>query len=177
MSNVCQSCKKARATVHFTEIDDAKGNKPTEMHLCESCAEGLGTAKTLPAHTFTLSTTVIGVPERGSSSSQKPVCPECGMNYQEFRVKGRFGCIGCYDVFDEGLVPLLERVHGASQHVGPHPASVGEGHRSTASLEQELLDLRRRLSRSVRNENYEEAATLRDRIQEVESRLSETGDA
>jgi protein arginine kinase activator len=55
----------------------------------------------------------------GARSGRTIVCPECGMTYQEFRIKGRFGCVKCYDAFESGLSPLLEKVHGATEHVGP----------------------------------------------------------
>jgi len=183
MNSVCQVCKKARATVHLTEID-AENAEPTEMHLCENCARDSGTAqKASPAAaasmSFTTSLIELHKKKAGSAAGQNQVCPECGMTYQEFRVKGRFGCTTCYDAFATGLVSLLEKVHGASEHAGPPPperieeAEVEEGAGVTA-LRHELVELRRQLRSVVDEEEYEEAARLRDRISEVEEQIGET---
>lgn len=175
MNNVCQNCKKTRATVHLTEIDP-DNNQPHEMHLCEDCARESGSAQQdVQTPTISFTTSVVGLPDKlgkGSSTSFAP-CPECEMTYQEFRVKGRFGCARCYDAFEKGLLPLLERIHGATQYVGRVPAGQDAITGTTASLTQELVDLRRRMGRLVKSEEYEEAARLRDRIEEVEQILSE----
>jgi len=180
MNNICQYCKKARATVHLTEIDP-DSNEPHEMHLCEECARDSGGIQKPPpppkVSTISFTTSIVGLAGKAGSgaSSSKIVCPDCGMTNQEFRLKGRFGCVGCYDVFEESLVALLEKVHGATQYVGPEPVSA-EGSRTAAAMEQELVDLRRRMNRLVKNENYEEAAHLRDQIVELEQQLLEPGD-
>ena len=49
--------------------------------------------------------------------------------------------------------------------------------RSSAAMEQELIDLRRRMLRLVKSEEYEEAARLRDQIDALEKQLLEAGDA
>ncbi|MFH0944776.1 MAG: UvrB/UvrC motif-containing protein [Planctomycetota bacterium] len=186
MNNICQNCKKARATVHLTEIDP-DSHEPHEMHLCEECARDSGGPQKKPVPlqegTISFTTSIIGLGGAGPaaigsrSAPSKIVCPECGMTNQEFRMKGRFGCLGCYGVFEENLLALLEKVHGATQYVGPAPKLVGEARRSAAAMEQELVDLRRRMKRLVKSEEYEEAARLRDQIDTLEKQLLESGDA
>ena len=183
MNNICQNCKKARATVHLTEIDP-DSHEPHEMHLCEDCARdsgGLQKKSSAPkVSTISFTTSIVGKASKVAGSGTAPskvVCPDCGMTNQEFRLKGRFGCVGCYDVFEESLMSLLEKVHGATQYVGPRPLAADGRQRSVAALEQELVDLRRRMNRLVRSENYEEAAQLRDQIDELEQQLLEPGDA
>lgn len=182
MSNICQNCKQQRATVHLTEID-TQSNEPHEMHLCESCARETGatgaptqfvthvTVADLASSTLSGGT---GKSESRKGAQKRTTCGHCGMSYQEFRVKGRFGCAHCYDAFEEGLVNLLEKVHGASQYVGDYPTGVEPTPRTHAALETELADLRRRLGLVIKNEEYEEAARVRDRIQELERLLAET---
>jgi protein arginine kinase activator len=177
MSNICQNCKQQRATVHLTEID-SESNEPHEMHLCESCARESG-ATSMPssaafvkdAITAFASNALSGLAEKQDvrkSAARRATCSKCGMSYQEFRIKGRFGCADCYDAFEEGLITLLEKVHGANQYVGDYPPGVAATSRTHAAIDQELIDLRRRLDLVVKNEQYEEAARVRDRIQELE---------
>ena len=77
------------------------------------------------------------------------------------------------EVFEEGLAPLLEKVHGSSHYVGPEPGVGSRRERTATALEQELLELRRRLPRAVKDEDYEQAARIRDRIRELEALLME----
>ncbi len=175
MNNVCQVCKKARATVHLTEID-SENAEPTEMHLCEACAKESGTSTKPPpgaAMKFATSLIELHQKEGGARTGKTIVCPECGMSYQEFRIKGRFGCTTCYDAFESGLLPLLEKVHGATEHVGPAPTAAAATEGAQPALQRELVELRRRLKSVVDEERYEEAARLRDRITEVEKQLAE----
>ena len=79
-------------------------------------------------------------------------------------------------VFEDSLLALLEKVHGATQHVGPGPKSLGAERRTAAAMEQELVDLRRRMQRMVKSEEYEEVARLRDQIDALEKQLLEPGD-
>jgi protein arginine kinase activator len=59
-------------------------------------------------------------------------------------------------VFAAGLVPLVQRYHGTTRHVGKaaRPAEAA-GHR---------LRLRTRLREAIAREDYEEAARLRDQL-------------
>jgi protein arginine kinase activator len=165
----CQSCGQNPATIHFTEI--LKDDERRELHVCESCAsaQGLTAANEIPAM---LSTLVQGVRKGGLASQTK--CPECGITFDEFKTKGRFGCPKDYEVFKDSIGPLLEKIHGARRHTGrlPRGAGVVEGGRG-----DRLLRLRRELQHAVGAENYEEAARLRDEIRKVESAPAKSGKA
>ncbi|MFO0981131.1 MAG: UvrB/UvrC motif-containing protein [Planctomycetota bacterium] len=154
---------------------DIKVGEKQEVHLCERCAieRGLPGHKTTPYSMHELVNTLLekNLQQRGTKTSTKPgqKCPDCGMTYQEFRTKGRFGCANDYNVFKDGIVPLLEKIHGSSQYIGKVPHKVG----IERSYELELLMLRQKLQSVVKNEEYEEAARLRDRIQTLEKKLQE----
>jgi protein arginine kinase activator len=153
---LCQDCESKPATIHITEIADA-GQKH-ELHLCEECAQSHNLTQGGPIPTGLTQL----VTERTRASDAR--CPECGITFEEFRLKGRLGCPRDYEVFAKELAPLLEKIHGAQQHTGrvPRgtPADTGRG--------DLLRRLRRDLARAVKEENYEEAARLRDEIQSAE---------
>jgi len=158
----CQSCGKP-ATVHLTEI--IKGEK-REIHLCEQCArEQEITIKTQ----FTLPDLLQGLisAHLGGLTDEltKLSCPACGMKYMDFRGEGRLGCPNDYEVFAKGLLPLVERIHGATRHVGKAPRRAGQAD----PRRQELAELRTELRNAVKQEAYEEAARLRDLIREKEN--------
>ena len=101
-----------------------------------------------------------GLLQRGEADAVPAFCPRCGLSYTEFKAKGRLGCPGCYDAFAPVLEPLLEKVHGKSEHRGRAPKrleSVLASRRRVAELEAEL-------QAAVQKEDYEGAARLRDRI-------------
>lgn len=163
---LCQCCGKNPATIHITDIkDDTK----RELHICESCAneQGIGTGAIVPGILVDLIQGGAGPAERAVSLR----CPHCGVTFDDFRTKGRFGCPRDYEVFEEALNPLLDKIHGAHQHTGRLPRGRRAVDTDTADR---LLRLRRELQEAVRKEDYENAARIRDTIREVETNEAET---
>jgi len=160
---VCQICKKNQATVHLTEIIK---DKKREIHLCEECAAKKGVA--FKSTSFTISDLVSGLVNTQAAQEIAKMsqikCPICGLSYLEFRQHGRLGCATDYTVFKEGLMPLLEKIHGDTEHLGKIPKSPGD----SREVSRELLELRQELRRAIDQEDYEKAAELRDRIQQME---------
>ena len=99
----------------------------------------------------------------------KTTCPVCGLSYLEFRSQGRLGCPMDYNVFKKGLLPLIEKMHGSSQHVGKIPANAGV----EIVKKNELIQLRKELNESVGKEDYERAAQIRDKIYELSGNIDD----
>src|SRR5262245_10885349 len=157
----CQHCPNP-ATVHLTKIVN---KQKQELHLCQPCAE----KHAAPAVELSLSAILQSLIGQHVSAVTEElsrlICPTCGIKYMEFRADGRLGCPADYEVFRTGLVPILQRIHRATRHVGksprravPQPARDGE-----------LLELRQQLRRAIDSENYELAAHLRDTIRQKEA--------
>ena len=176
---ICQNCNKNQATIHVTDVYPATEETPqstvNEHHLCEICAQ----TKDLP-HTKSPGETVQAnvwkllqiTAEQTKQRRKELKCKTCGMSVDEFRSKGRLGCADCYEVFRGPIAELLERVHGALEHVGRVPGI------SDDDLErmQELSELRRELDTAIREEAYESAANLRDKINQLEGVEAEEPD-
>jgi protein arginine kinase activator len=159
----CAFCSEP-ATVHITDLS---GGKCRELHLCEGCSakEQPGTlAPKLNPQEFEIVKGIIAAADELAGKLAKLTCPHCGIKYIEFRVKGRLGCPADYDVFERGLLPLLQRIHGSTEHHGKRPQRG-----RAAGPESELARLRRELQAAVKSEQYEEAARLRDLIRAKES--------
>lgn len=156
----CQRCPK-QATLHITEV--LGEDRFEEVHLCEDCAKKYlvepvkkaAPPKPAPA------------PEAAEPepSVAGPTCDACGLSYLEFRNQGRFGCAHDYETFKAELLPLLESIHGEVRHAGKTPRRLPK----TQGAQVELANLRKRLQELVTEENYEEAARVRDRIKELEN--------
>lgn len=174
MSVYCQRCQKEAASVHVTEIN-AQGAK-AETHLCEECAKVKGVPPVPAPSVFALFKELMEKTSTVSRTRDRQ-CPQCGMTFGEFKTKGRFGCSHDFEVFLSRVIPLLERIHGGSEHVGESDAAAAATTVPKASdtTATELKRLRKDLLRVIKNEEYEEAARIRDRIQVLETELQSDG--
>lgn len=164
----CDQCNNP-ATIHEVTIRDGQR---VEKHLCESCAANLGVGGPIPVteliSKYVLAQTATNVEQRHREGS---ACPTCGTSFVEFRKTGLLGCADCYRVFEAKLSPLLERAHeGASHHVGKVPRR-GVAKPDEPNLAEErarrVALLRRQLDESVKAEQYERAAMLRDELRRL----------
>jgi protein arginine kinase activator len=164
---VCDICKKAEATVHLTQIVDGKILK---VDMCEACSKTKGVQE---AAAFSLAELLAGfapaAPAEEVSQTEGPgaQCPACGMTQADFKKTGRFGCAECWTAFEDGLGPLLKAMHKGDRHVGKAPGKAAH----TLAINEKIKELSDELQKAVRNELYEEAASLRDEIRLLEAKL------
>ena len=165
---LCELCKQSQATVHLTEIVN---DQMTELHLCEACANQKGAQ--VESH-FGLADLLSGLADFSKTQEPEEVstkaCPACGMTYDDFRKVGRLGCAECYATFKRSLGSLLKRIHGSPIHIGKSPARLVK----PAKAKVELAELKRRLERAIEQEEFEEAARLRDHIRRMEQQEQQT---
>ena len=158
---LCSECGKREASVH--SVSYINGVK-TESHLCQECAQKHSELQNLYSFSagdfiknfFHLS----GFPNETVSY---PSCKTCGITLADFRNTGRLGCPDCYDAFRGDVIPVIESIHGNAQHVGEMPAQTGED----AQRRKKIEDLKQQLSKAVASEDFEQAAKLRDEINEL----------
>lgn len=165
---LCDDCKKRPACVHITKITN---NQKMDKYLCEQCARESGELVFSTDHTFSVHDFLKGMFSNSLAETAQPqdkACTNCGMTYRDFSRTGKIGCSACYSVFGDKLEPLLRRIHGASSHIGKVPKR-SEG---DLKLRQRVKGLRERLEQYVLNEEYEQAAGLRDEIRQLEKELN-----
>jgi len=105
--------------------------------------------------------------EKQGTAEPRIVCPGCQKTLADFRDSGRLGCAQCYATFQDKIGELIEKVQKSDQHRGKVPQLSS----MTYHRQVELLGYRRKLRAAVRNEEFEEAARLRDRIKTLEEDL------
>jgi len=162
---LCQICNKAQATVHLTEV--AQNKLARDLHVCDDCARanGVGYKTSLQAQDAPAKGNPLG---KLVKEAPEVTCPACGLAYSEFRQKVRAGCEKDYEVFREGIVPLLQKIHGATKHIGKVPPDAGD----TLQRERRLRELEREMEDLVKREQYEKAARVRDDIRKLKEEKS-----
>ncbi|MFZ5826026.1 MAG: UvrB/UvrC motif-containing protein [Bacillota bacterium] len=173
---LCENCQQREASVHQTVITNGKKE---EHHLCEVCAREAGA---LPNFSFPnlsiqqllgsfLGQEPFGGPSLKPPLQAEPTCRHCGMTYSEFAQSGVLGCAKCYDEMEPHLLPLIKRIQGTTTHSGKVPKRTG----GIARKRRELDTLRRQLEQAIQNEQYEEAARLRDQMKQIEAEIKAGG--
>lgn len=174
---ICPRCQKRVATVHVTEVQHfvAPGHPENVLRrqsLCETCAQELNLPHAgLPQKALANFWKLLQYHKQkvqGGPARSGPSCPKCGMTLEDLRRRGRVGCERDYQVFRQYLDELLERMHGATAHVGRRPG--GREHDEEPSRDRRVADLRDALAVAIREEDYERAAVLRDELRTMEAR-------
>ncbi len=166
----CQKCNMNEATTHITQV--INGTK-TEMYLCRDCAnesqELLNFNISLDQEFDNLFSGFWNSPHfalsKAQSLSASQKCDICGMTTSEFMRNGKPGCSNCYTVFSDFLLRPLKQIHGSNRHAGKIPARSGKYIKAADKIDK----LQAKLSRAVMEQNFEEAALIRDQINELKA--------
>ena len=94
------------------------------------------------------------------------VCPVCHMSLAEFSQTGKLGCPKCYDAFRPYLAQALKNTHGNAEHTG----KVSKNADKKIKIKRELELLEQELKKSVENQDFENAAVLRDKINALKTK-------
>ncbi|MBO4473420.1 MAG: UvrB/UvrC motif-containing protein [Clostridiales bacterium] len=131
--------------------------------------------------------------------SNEEICPTCKMTRSQFTKRGFLGCSDCYNVFAPYIDPMFLRTQMGSKHVGRKPGASGsieipsetdelpiikqvdtpadevenlsEEEKAKRLLLQEKEKL---LKQAIKEENYQEAAKLRDEIRAIKGEEDDT---
>lgn len=162
----CQMCEKP-ATFHITELTEGE---VAEVHLCEDHARGyLAQADAPAASGPSLAGALAKQLELGQTAEElarldQQSCPVCGITFYQFRNQGRLGCPHDYTAFEDELEPLINNIHGATEHTGKRPRHSA----FSGEKQMELIKLRREMKEAIEREDYEQASQLRDEIRRLE---------
>ena len=164
---LCQRCQKRIADVYITQIIN---NIQREIHLCSECAHLVNfTNIEIPKEINDFLANYIGFNSELaefpiSSTPQREVCNKCGLSYKEFQENGKLGCEKCYENFEYRLEPTIRRIHRNVKHVGKSPKKFLR----ESQINNDKKMLRKQLEEAIRDEKYEIAAKIRDKIKEME---------
>lgn len=150
----CSTCIRKLCT-KYTEV--GYGKVQSEHYMCKECpilAELLSKPTLLKEH----------------ESLAQLSCGTCKTSLLEIKHGGALGCRECYDVFEthitsqlkeeQRLQTMLEQT--ATFHLGHKPGEFKEFGES-----QKLFALNETLNEMIHREDYEQAASIRDKIKEL----------
>jgi len=160
---LCSICKEKTATVHLTQI---VGDKMQKLDLCEDCAKAKGINDPTSFGLADLDLVLgLGASQQieQAAGGVELKCPRCGFTQADFKKSGRLGCPECYQTFAEGLGGLLKTMHKGTRHVGKAPEAL----RQSRDLSDRMKTLQNKLAKAIKDENFEQAAILRDEIKQM----------
>lgn len=166
---LCDSCGKNEANFHYTKIVDGGIEK---KHLCEKCAsDNYDFDFDKPFSMNKFFTGLIDSIQETQRDYTEMKCGYCGQTYSEFKRNGKFGCIQCYETFKDKLNPLIRGLHGHNIHRGKIP----KGSNERIFLKREEDNLKIQLEKAVKEEEFEKAAIIRDKLRELKIKLDSYG--
>jgi protein arginine kinase activator len=153
---ICQSCKRKKAVLHSYCISS---NELIDMHYCEECGkkqpveEGVCFDDSL----HNLLDGLLESRKREVVLESAAACEFCGTTLKDIRRHTNLGCPNCYELFAEHLHSLR--------------SLPDREHRKTVPFDDALPGihiLRKELEEAVRHEDFEKAASIRDKILDCE---------
>ena len=175
---LCDNCGKREANVRYTE--NINGRKK-ELHLCEECSEKLGVGNFDFNMPIDFSSFFGGLLEDFGKTDFMPLfneiktlkCDNCGYTFEDIVNTGRLGCGNCYDVFEDRMDPILKKLQGANRHNGrlgkiSNNKVKFDNTEKSNNIKNELESLQDELKKAIKEERYEDAAKIRDKIKKEE---------
>lgn len=163
---LCQNCGKYEATTHVKRIINGE---TAEAHLCSDCARALGYNDVFSGFSGSFSDLLgsfFGDNTVGALSTRAVRCEKCGNTFNDIVNSGKLGCADCYKTFYDKLLPSLQRLHGKTRHEGKVPVMGAEVNAQQNKI-SELAQLEEELKNAVEVQDFEKAAKLRDKINEL----------
>ncbi|MBS0622850.1 MAG: hypothetical protein JSR80_07850 [Verrucomicrobia bacterium] len=160
----CSECKKSIA-VHYTTV---VGGKLVETDMCSSC----------PVLQRKLHGVKNTEPTTGKSTTGL-ACGSCGTTLEALQTGSPVGCAECYNVFADVIFfemnsnKRLSKRSGARPKSGPLHIGRAPGEIPKVSPSIKLVALDEALEATIKGEDYEGAAWLRDQIKAVKEHLNE----
>jgi protein arginine kinase activator len=92
-------------------------------------------------------------------------CEKCGYTLYDYTKTGLFGCPECYNTFNDSLDELFLKIHGKNKHV---KLNKDKNKNNSLNNEEKINKLKEEIKHLIKEEKYEEAAIVRDKIKALE---------
>lgn len=152
----CCQCSR-KLTTRYREVKETVLN---EYYLCAECPHLQNFLHT-PSH------------QVSDKTLASITCGECQTSLLDIQKGELLGCSECYEIFDAYLLERLKKdlnlqyqESAQSLYLGHQPGEFKE-----LGASQQLFALNEALNEMVFNEDYEQAASIRDQINELKKKL------
>jgi protein arginine kinase activator len=167
---LCQICHKNYSTIHLVQIEN---DQKLELHICEECAKKQAISAGVSPSLHHALEQVIESKKIKKIPTKEIRCPVCNITFAKIKSKMRLGCPNDYKFFRDKLEPIIERIHGATKHVGKVPQKAEKSVKDMSELQKiqmELEKLQAQLKQAVDEERYEDASVIHKKITELEQK-------
>ncbi len=181
---LCEKCGKNTATFHYTEVLNGVKN---EHHLCGECAANTDVSyySSIFDNDMNLTKLLSGIlggrsvlaDSEKDDPARQVQCPKCHTTYGDFVANSSFGCPDCYDVFGPLISDTIKKLQGSDRHIGKKPLLYRKQEQSAENdvteekaefdSRREIDFLSKKLKEAVAEEDFAEAAKLRDMIAQI----------
>lgn len=169
---LCQNCKKNEATTHIKRVVNGEA---TENHLCHSCAQTLGFDDFFDDFSLNMPSifsSFFGDSMFALGESKLDRCEKCGCCFDDIIKSGKVGCADCYSKFYQKLLPSIQRIHGKAKHAGKIPLRHETVNTESQAVkekttEEKIEELDSQMQKAISEQNFEQAAVLRDEIKKL----------
>ena len=172
---ICQHCNKNEATTHIKR--NINGQRE-ELHLCSDCANELGVMEEfrMPSMNDLFKDSFLGNFLGAGAAAMNSLagverCHTCGSSFHDIVKGGHLGCSDCYEMFGDKLEPSIRRIHGKAKHLGKFVTydedtadMKADSKSNAANPASELEKLKAQLDTAIKEQRFEDAAILRDKI-------------
>lgn len=167
---LCDNCGKYEASIKLTQIINGK---KTEMMICEECGQKMGINDINLEIPIDISN-FFGDFELEENNImpinlevKRTKCNKCNMTYEEFLGNGKIGCEECYKTFSNKIDTVLKRIQGTDKYIG-RKAKHNENNKIKENKANDNLEkLQDKLKQAIKEERYEDAAIIRDKINKI----------
>jgi len=163
---LCEKCNAQNATVHLKQTINGETK---DTYLCPACAENSGAALGISfgnlfqgfLESFFGPQTSFAYEKKAQTPEKSALkCGSCGLTYENFKKASKLGCAGCYGAFRNELNYIIKNIQGSNTHEGKFPKRAGQ----PLIQKREIEQLKAELKNAIENEEYENAAKIRDEI-------------
>ena len=150
-------CEKCGVNAAITHIRAVVNGVEKDVYLCKSCAANCYHA----AHENPNSQLLAAILNGYDILTSTTLCALCGSSFDDIIKSGKCGCPQCYTTFYERLLPHIKKVQGNVEYVGKRIVL------SDKNVSKSIDELNTILKKHIENENYEQAAIVRDEIKKL----------
>lgn len=143
---LCEKCNQNKANIKYSQV--LNGIK-IDYNLCEKCFNHINYTNSF-FNSFLYSHNID--------------CNICGNTFENFKHTGKMGCCNCYNIFKEKLNPIFNNMQQKNIHTGKSPKNLKTYKPNVDTIQI----LKEKLNIAVKNEDYEEAIKIRDKIKAIE---------